>query len=242
MLAVLCSEGRRESQPSFHVAAVTFRGTTDPDYAGSAWIAHDLLHDAILPALAGKVRDSRQPHGPDARRLKLCPVCDRLLVVKRHDQTSILGQCTNTKRQRCFRNRDKQREYKEHHRKNRLAKTARAQLWAERMLETSKKRGSSDCELLGRALARARRHLDPRVPVPWPDPLPRRRFAREFRRPYRIRKRSMCVRRRCGSIRLPACAFTARGAKKGCARSGRKRCCCCDRGSDASPEPTTNRS
>jgi integrase/recombinase XerD len=43
---------------------------------------------------------------------------------------------------------------------------------------------AADCELLGRALARARRHLDPSVSVPRPDPLPRRRFAREFRRPY----------------------------------------------------------
>jgi len=43
---------------------------------------------------------------------------------------------------------------------------------------------AADCELLGRALARARRHLDPSVPVPRPDPLPRRRFARQWRRPY----------------------------------------------------------
>ncbi|MGO9058890.1 MAG: site-specific integrase [Candidatus Binataceae bacterium] len=43
---------------------------------------------------------------------------------------------------------------------------------------------AADCELLGRALAKARHHLDPSVPVPRPDPLPQRRFAREFRRPY----------------------------------------------------------
>jgi integrase/recombinase XerD len=42
----------------------------------------------------------------------------------------------------------------------------------------------ADCEELGRALAKARHHLDPSVPVPRPDPLPQRRFAREFRRPY----------------------------------------------------------
>lgn len=41
-----------------------------------------------------------------------------------------------------------------------------------------------DCELLGRALAKARRHLDPSVPVPRPDRHPHRRFAREWRRPY----------------------------------------------------------
>ncbi|MFC1610288.1 tyrosine-type recombinase/integrase [Myxococcota bacterium] len=41
-----------------------------------------------------------------------------------------------------------------------------------------------DCELLGRALAKARRHLDPSVPVPRRNPHPQRRFAREWRRPY----------------------------------------------------------
>jgi hypothetical protein len=100
---------------------------------GQSRIARDLLHDAILPALAVEVsRDSRQPHGPDVRRLKICTVCDRLFVAKRHDQTSCSGQCANTHRQRRFRNRDKRREYKEHHRKNQLAKAARARLRAER--------------------------------------------------------------------------------------------------------------
>jgi hypothetical protein len=107
---------------------------------GRSRVAQDLLHDAILPALAVEVsRDPRQPHGPDARRLKICPVCDRLFVAKRQDQTSCSGQCANTNRQRCFRDRDKQREYKEHHRKNQLAKAARARLRAERMFETTRK-------------------------------------------------------------------------------------------------------
>lgn len=101
---------------------------------GHSRIARDLLHDAILPALATEVsRESRQPHGPDARRVKICAVCDRLFVAKRHDQAACSGQCANTNRQRCFRSRDKQREYKEHHRKNRLAKAARARLRAEGM-------------------------------------------------------------------------------------------------------------
>lgn len=102
---------------------------------GHSRIAQDLLHDAILPALAVEISgDRRQPDGPDVRRLKICTVCDRLFVAKRHDQTSCSGQCANTHRQRCFRNRDKQREYKEHHRKNRLAKAGRERLRAERML------------------------------------------------------------------------------------------------------------
>jgi integrase len=43
---------------------------------------------------------------------------------------------------------------------------------------------AADCELLGRALAKAMRYLDPSVPVPRPDPHPQRQFAREWRRPY----------------------------------------------------------
>jgi integrase len=43
---------------------------------------------------------------------------------------------------------------------------------------------AADCELLRRALGKARRHLDPSVLVPRPDPILRRRFFREFRRPY----------------------------------------------------------
>jgi hypothetical protein len=43
---------------------------------------------------------------------------------------------------------------------------------------------AADCELLGRALAKARRYLDPSVPVPRPDPHPHRQFAREWRQPY----------------------------------------------------------
>src|SRR3984893_221769 len=106
---------------------VTPRIQIVPD--GRSWIAQDLLRDAILPALAVEVsRESRQPHGPDARRLKICAVCYRLFVAKRHDQATCSGQCANTNRQRSFRNRDKQREYKEHHRKNRLAKAARARV------------------------------------------------------------------------------------------------------------------
>jgi hypothetical protein len=102
---------------------------------GHSRIAQDLLHDAILPALAAEISgDRRQPDGPDVRRLKICTVCDRLFVAKRHDQTSCSGQCANTHRQRRFRNRDKRREYKEHHRKNQLAKAARARWRAERML------------------------------------------------------------------------------------------------------------
>jgi integrase/recombinase XerD len=43
---------------------------------------------------------------------------------------------------------------------------------------------AADCELLGRALAKARRHLDPSIPVPRPDPRPQQEVARHWRRPY----------------------------------------------------------
>jgi hypothetical protein len=40
----------------------------------------------------------------------------------------------------------------------------------------------ADCERLGRALAKARRHLDPSVPLPRPDPRPQQQVARQWRR------------------------------------------------------------
>jgi integrase len=43
---------------------------------------------------------------------------------------------------------------------------------------------AADRELLGRALAKARRYLDPSVPVPRLDPHPHRQFARGWRQPY----------------------------------------------------------
>ena len=43
---------------------------------------------------------------------------------------------------------------------------------------------AADCELLGRALAKAQRHLDPSVPLPRPDPRPQQQAARQWRRPY----------------------------------------------------------
>jgi site-specific recombinase XerD len=43
---------------------------------------------------------------------------------------------------------------------------------------------AADCELLGRALAKATRYLDPGVPIPRPDPHPLRRFARDWRWPH----------------------------------------------------------
>jgi integrase/recombinase XerD len=43
---------------------------------------------------------------------------------------------------------------------------------------------AAECELLGRALAKARRHLDPSVPIPRLDPLSWRRYVDQFRRPY----------------------------------------------------------
>lgn len=43
---------------------------------------------------------------------------------------------------------------------------------------------ASECERLGRALAKARRHLDPSVELPRPDPRPQQQVARQWRRPY----------------------------------------------------------
>ena len=43
---------------------------------------------------------------------------------------------------------------------------------------------AADCERLGRALAKARRHLDPSIAVPRPDPRPQQQVARQWRRPY----------------------------------------------------------
>src|SRR5713101_9696598 len=43
---------------------------------------------------------------------------------------------------------------------------------------------AADCERLGRALAKARRHLDPSIPLLRPDPRPTQQVARQWRRPY----------------------------------------------------------
>ncbi|HYH37644.1 MAG TPA: site-specific integrase, partial [Azospirillum sp.] len=43
---------------------------------------------------------------------------------------------------------------------------------------------AAECERLGRALARARRHLDPSIPLPRPDPRPQHEVARQWRQPH----------------------------------------------------------
>ncbi len=43
---------------------------------------------------------------------------------------------------------------------------------------------AADCERLGRALAKARRHLDPSVELPRPDRRPQQQVARQWRRPH----------------------------------------------------------
>ena len=43
---------------------------------------------------------------------------------------------------------------------------------------------AAECERLARALAKARRHLDPSVPLPRRDPRPQQQVARQWRRPY----------------------------------------------------------
>jgi integrase len=43
---------------------------------------------------------------------------------------------------------------------------------------------AADCERLRRALAKARRHLDPSIPLPHPDTRPQQQLARQWRRPY----------------------------------------------------------
>lgn len=43
---------------------------------------------------------------------------------------------------------------------------------------------AAECERLGRALAKARRHLDASIELPRPDPRPQQQVARQWRRPY----------------------------------------------------------
>jgi integrase/recombinase XerD len=43
---------------------------------------------------------------------------------------------------------------------------------------------AAECERLGRALAKARRHLDPSVELPRPDRRPQQQVTRQWRRPY----------------------------------------------------------
>jgi len=77
--------------------------------------APDLLETCLRPALVGC----------DARRIRECPVCVRLFIAKRHDQVACEKRCANLVRVRRFRNPEKLKEYRGHHRRNLIAKKER---------------------------------------------------------------------------------------------------------------------
>jgi hypothetical protein len=57
----------------------------------------NFFHDQFLPAL----------QGCDVRRIKVCPICNRLFVALRHDQPACSRKCANARRAREFRKRSK---------------------------------------------------------------------------------------------------------------------------------------
>jgi hypothetical protein len=92
------------------------RITIDPA-TGRALIAQDLVGEAILPAI--------KPQGVDLRRLRVCPVCERLFVAARHDAMACSPGCLSIERQRRYRNDEKRKEYREHLKRNRKARQAK---------------------------------------------------------------------------------------------------------------------
>jgi len=88
--------------------AMAPRITIDPA-TGRALIASDLVGGAILPAIKPKGVDL-----VDLRRLRVCPVCERLFVAARHDSMACprpLG-CLSVERQRRHRDPAKQKKYR----------------------------------------------------------------------------------------------------------------------------------
>ncbi len=92
------------------------RITIDPA-TGRAVVASDLIGDAILPAI--------KREGVDMRRLRVCPVCERLFVAARHDSMACSPGCVSVERQRRYRNAEKRKEYREHLNRNRKARQAK---------------------------------------------------------------------------------------------------------------------
>ena len=70
----------------------------------------DVVLDAILDA------------DLDVRRLKICPICERLLVTERYDRIACGGKCSATERQRRLRDPLKRKKYRELIRKRRAVR------------------------------------------------------------------------------------------------------------------------
>jgi hypothetical protein len=58
----------------------------------------------------------------DIGRIKQCPVCNRIFFARRNDQEACTGACSNTARQRRFR---EKRYYNQNRKRNRIARKAR---------------------------------------------------------------------------------------------------------------------
>lgn len=82
---------------------------------GGKLIAVRDLSDCFLDALAGR----------EANRIRICPVCEKLFVALRRDQSACRGRCTNSLNARRTRDRDRRKQYEANRVKNAKAKADR---------------------------------------------------------------------------------------------------------------------
>lgn len=74
----------------------------------------------------------------DLSKIKRCPICAKVFLVKRKDQKACAGACSNTARQRKFR--ENRLRYEQTRTRNRIAKRRREQLKSQRRLDALKTR------------------------------------------------------------------------------------------------------
>ncbi|GEM_PF-3119764 len=137
-----------QSIPSAEVTALTSGDPPDWVAERAALVARDILNSfadgadrvefpaAFAPMLtldaAGLIRPVSDIAdmvtsilaGKSAARIRRCPVCSQVFIALRRDQSACAGKCTGAYNTRRWR--ERQRQYEQNRRRNRVAKAARA--------------------------------------------------------------------------------------------------------------------
>jgi len=86
-------------------------------HSGPGWARIQIMSDGkikqVRDRIADVVLDAISDPYLDVRRLKICPICERLLVAERYDRIACGGKCSATERQRRLRDPVKRKKYKE---------------------------------------------------------------------------------------------------------------------------------